>query len=99
MLEVIVLPGVLVVSPQIEMQFFVPGQPETVYINNEAPSLLFVPSIFFQTRTPNHANMFSIVYIIAYPKNLFHCNFSTIWTLNPIYKVCVCPMMLTFVFF
>ena len=52
MLEVIVLPGGLVVSPQIEMQFFVPGQPETVYINNEAPSLLFMPSIFFQTRTP-----------------------------------------------
>ena len=47
-----VLPGVLVVSPQFEMQFFVPGQPETVYINNEAPSLLFMPSIFFQTRTP-----------------------------------------------
>ena len=54
---------------------------------------------FFKHEPPNHANMFSIVYIIPYLKNLFHCNFSTIWTLNPIYKVCVCPMMLTFVFF
>ena len=99
MLEVIVLPGVLVVSPQFEMQFFVPGQPEKVYINNEAPSLLFMPSIFFQHEPPNQANMFSIVYIIAYLKNVFHCHFSSIWTLNPIYKVCFCPMMSTFVFF
>ena len=45
-LEVIVHQGVLVVSPQFEMQSFVPGQ-EPVYINNEAPS----PCNFFQTRT------------------------------------------------
>ena len=32
-------------------------------------------------------------------KSLFHCNFASIWTLNPIYKVCVSPMMSTFVVF
>ena len=74
MLEVIVNWIVLVVSPQFEMQFFVPGH-EPVYINNEAPSLLFMPSnFFFQHEPPNHANIhrtpFSIVYIVAYLKKL-----------------------------
>lgn len=64
MLEVIVLPGVLVVSPQFEIQFFVPGQPETVYINNEAPSLLFMPSIFFQTRTPQIKRTCLVLFIL-----------------------------------
>ena len=101
MLEVIVNWIVLVVSPQFEMQFFVPGH-EPVYINNEAPSLLFMPSnFFFPTRTPKSREHTSysvnecihrlVLFILLLTlKSLFHCNFSSIWTLNPIYKVWVC---------
>ena len=108
MLDVIVHWMVLVVSPQFEMQFFVPGH-EPVYINNQAPFLLSMPSNFVQTRSPEitvavnihrtvSMNAYTVILLLTL-KNLFHCNFSSIWTLNPIYKVCVCPMMSTFVVF
>jgi len=83
-LEVIVHWIVLVLSPQFEMQFFVPGH-EPVYINNQAPFYFQCHLILFKHEPPNHGcrertshgvNECIHRYIIA------HCNFSSIWTLR-----------------
>ena len=73
------------VSPQFEMQDFVPGN-EPIYINNQAPSLLLMPSNLFKhepkSRLPwtyiaqcqQMHTLFSIGYNIASKyQSLFHC--------------------------